>query len=91
MFIFFLNKRLEVHHGVKFLRSVAQQGLEITNKSVDIPRHRDTLSSVVTLSAQISDYIQHHNLQSTRPAQHSLTGQKVAAKCSFKGGLRNVI
>lgn len=58
MFIFFLNKRLEVHHGVKFLRGVAEQGLEITNKSVDIPRHGT--SSVLSLSGQISDYI-HHN------------------------------
>ena len=60
MFIFFLNERLEVHHGMKFLRCVAEQGLEITNKSVDIPRETQLSTPVLSLPAQISDYI-HHN------------------------------
>ena len=37
MFIFLLDERLEVHHGVELLRCIAQQRLEITDKPVDVP------------------------------------------------------
>ena len=40
MFVLLLDKRLEVHHGVQLLWGVAQQGLEITDKSVDIPDNK---------------------------------------------------
>ena len=32
-----LEKLAKLHHGVELIRRVAEQGLEVTDKSVDIP------------------------------------------------------
>ena len=89
MFIFLLDERLEVHHGVELLRCIAQQRLEITDKPVDVPT-KYILRSVKC--PQLRRYLSFSGLSShSSKVVSSLTGQKVAAECSFKGGLRNWI
>ena len=45
MVIFFLDKGLEVDHGVELLRRVAQQRLEVAHEPVHVPVQRNTVRS----------------------------------------------